>query len=382
MNNEIVYDKNRKIIHIDMDAFFAAVEQRDFPELRGKPVVIGGKPNSRGVVSTCSYEARKFGIHSAMPSAFAYRLCPSAIFVRPRFDAYKQASENVMKIFYEYTNKVEQVSIDEAYLDVTENKFNMKSASIIAEEIRKKIKERTGLTASAGVSYNKFLAKIGSDMNKPDGMTIIRPQDAKEVLENLPIRKFHGIGKKTEEKMKEINVFFGRDLKKISLSDMIEKFGKVGFFYYNIVRGKDDREVGKSTKRHSIASESTFAEDIDDLDYMIRHLKRISIKLGESIQKKQLLAKTVSIKIKYADFKQITRSYTSPFPLNGGTDIYEISKRLLINSLEKEKKIRLLGISISNIINKEKEIYQLILPFYNEWTPYENVLRDTSFIDN
>ncbi len=379
---EIVYDKTRKIIHIDMDAFFAAVEQRDFPELRGKPVVIGGKPNSRGVVSTCSYEARKYGIHSAMPSAFAYRLCPSAIFVRPRFEAYKQASEEVMKIFYEYTDKVEQVSIDEAYLDVTENKFNMKSASIIAEEIRKKIKERTGLTASAGVSYNKFLAKIGSEMNKPDGLTIIRPRDAKDVLENLPIRKFHGIGKKTEEKMKAINVFFGRDLKKISMNEMIERFGKVGYFYYNIVRGKDERIVGKSGKRHSIASESTFAEDIDDVDYMLRYLRRIATKLGDNIQKKKLIAKTVSIKIKYGDFKQITRSYTSPFPINSEKDIYDISKKLLINSLEKDRKIRLLGISISNIINKEKEVYQLILPFYEEWNPYKNMLEETYFIDN
>lgn len=379
---EFVYDKTRKIIHIDMDAFFAAVEQRDFPELRGKPVVIGGKPNSRGVVSTCSYEARKYGIHSAMPSAFAYRLCPSAIFVRPRFEAYKQASEEVMKIFYEYTDKVEQVSIDEAYLDVTENKFNMKSASIIAEEIRKKIKERTGLTASAGVSYNKFLAKIGSEMNKPDGLTIIRPRDAKEVLENLPIRKFHGIGKKTEEKMKAINVFFGRDLKKISMSEMIERFGKVGYFYYNIVRGKDERIVGKSGKRHSIASESTFAEDIDDVDYMLRYFKRIATKLGENIQKKKLIAKTVSIKIKYADFKQITRSYTSPFPINSEKDIYNISKKLLINSLQKGRKVRLLGISISNIINKEKEVYQLVLPFYEEWDPYKNMLKETYFIDN
>ncbi len=379
---EIVYDKTRKIIHIDMDAFFAAVEQRDFPELRGKPVVIGGKPNSRGVVSTCSYEARKYGIHSAMPSAFAYRLCPSAIFVRPRFEAYKQASEEVMKIFYEYTDKVEQVSIDEAYLDVTENKFNMKSASIIAEEIRKKIKERTGLTASAGVSYNKFLAKIGSEMNKPDGLTIIRPRDAKDVLENLPIRKFHGIGKKTEEKMKAINVFFGRDLKKISMNEMIERFGKVGYFYYNIVRGKDERIVGKSGKRHSIASESTFAEDIDDVDYMLRYLRRIATKLGDNIQKRKLIAKTVSIKIKYGDFKQITRSYTSPFPINSEKDIYDISKKLLINSLEKDRKIRLLGISISNIINKEKEVYQLILPFYEEWNPYKNMLEETYFIDN
>ncbi len=373
MTDELNFDKSRKIIHIDMDAFFAAVEQRDNPELRGKPVIIGGKPNSRGVVSTCSYEARKFGIHSAMPSSFAYRLCPSAIFIRPRFDAYQQASQEVMKIFYEYTDKVEQVSIDEAYLDVTENKLKMKSASIIAKEIRYKIKERTGLTASAGVSYNKFLAKIGSDMNKPDGMTIIRPQDAKAVLENLPIRKFHGIGKKTEEKMKALNIFFGRDLKKVSLNEMIERFGKVGYFYYNIVRGKDEREVGHFTKRHSIASESTFSEDTNDINYMLQYMKRISGKLSESIQKKQLLAKTISIKIKYADFKQVTRSYTSTSPIKTDNEIFDVAKKLLLNSVEKDKKIRLLGISISNIIDKKKGVYQLILPFYEEWTPYENI---------
>ena len=373
MNDELIYDKSKKIIHIDMDAFFASVEQRDSPELRGKPVVIGGSPNSRGVVSTCSYEARKYGIHSAMPSAFAYKLCPAAIFVRPHFDAYKKASEEIIKIFYEYTDKVEQVSIDEAYLDVTENKFNLKSATIIASQIRKKIKTRIGLTASAGVSYNKFLAKIGSDMNKPDGMTIIRPQDAQNILENLPIRKFHGIGQKTEQKMKYMNVYFGRDLKKIPLNVMIEKFGKIGYFYYNIVRGKDERLVGKSTKRHSFASESTFASDIDDIDFMLKHLKKTSLKLSQNIQKKKIMSKTVTIKIKYSDFKVITRSYTSSFPIHTEKDIYEISKNLLLNSIERDKKIRLLGISMSSIVNKEKEMYQLILPFYEEWSPYKGI---------
>ncbi|MCK4979166.1 MAG: DNA polymerase IV, partial [Candidatus Delongbacteria bacterium] len=229
--------KIRKIIHVDMDAFFAAVYVRDHPEVKGKPVICGGPANSRGVVSTCNYEARKYGVHSAMPSFKAHKLCPNGIFVKPEFDAIREASEIAREIFYEYSDLVEPVSIDEAYIDVTENKQNIASATQIAIEMRRKIFNKTRLTASAGVSYNKFLAKIASDMNKPDGLMVVTPLKARQVLENLPIGKFHGIGKVSEKKMNMLGIKTGKDLKERTLKELMKHFGKVGSYYYNIVRG-------------------------------------------------------------------------------------------------------------------------------------------------
>ena len=355
----------KKIIHIDMDAFFAAAEIRENPQYKGKPVIVGGNPHKRGVVSTCSYEARKYGIHSAMPAITALRLCPHAIFLRPNFDLYSSISRQIREIFYMFTDVVEPVSIDEAYLDVTENKFGEKSATILARKIKKEIFAQTKLTASAGVSYNKFLAKIASEMDKPDGLFVIRPQDSEKILNNLPIGKFHGIGKVTEAKMKNMNIYNGRDLKKQTLQSLINHFGRVGEFYYNVVRGIDNRKVGNFTKRSSYGKEGTFEKDIDDINIMLDYMKRTSERIAVGLQKKNIHGKTISIKVKYADFKVITRNRTLEEWTNDADVIYEVVKNLLIKNLDKNKKVRLLGVSLSNIENKNKVKYiQLLFDFY------------------
>ena len=254
----------RKIIHIDMDAFFAAVEQRDNPELRGKPVIVGGDPGGRGVVATCSYEARRFGIHSAMSCARAYRLCPQARFVPPRFEAYRTVSLQIREIFHQYTDLVEPLSLDEAFLDVTDNKPAIQSATWVAQEILQKIKQVTGLTASAGVSYNKFLAKIASDMHKPDGLTVVTPEQAKAFIEVLPVRRFHGVGRVTEKRMQTLGILTGADLKKRPQQELDKNFGKAGQYYYQIARGIDLRPVLPNRVRKSIGKETTLSEDIAD----------------------------------------------------------------------------------------------------------------------
>lgn len=249
--------KQRKIIHVDMDAFYASVEQRDFPELKGKPLIVGGQPDSRGVVAACSYEARKFGIHSAMASSRAYRLCPEAIFVRPRFDAYKEASNIIREIFWRYASEVEPLSLDEAYLDVTYTESFNGSATLIAKAIKSEILAETGLIASAGVSYNKFLAKIASDMDKPDGLYLIRPEQGQEFVNKLPIGKFHGIGPATEAKMKNLGIHTGNDLRQKTLAELTERFGKSGQYYYNIARAIDERPVRSQRIRKSLGKETT-----------------------------------------------------------------------------------------------------------------------------
>ena len=357
---------SRKIIHVDMDAFFAAVEIRDHPEYKGKPLIVGGSPNSRGVVSTCSYEARKYGIHSAMPSAKAYKLCPQAIFVHGRFDAYREASDQIRKIFFEYTDLVQPVSIDEAYLDVTSNKKNIRSATHIAREIKQKIFEKTKLTASAGVSYNKFLAKIGSDMDKPDGLVVIPPEKAAEILENLPIRKFHGIGKAGEKNMKKIGIKTGADLKKWSLKDLIKHFGKMGSHYYYIVRGIDNSEVTTDRIRKSLGTERTFVEDLNDKVKLLEFLEKSADKISSKMKKEKFRARTLTLKIKFANFDVITKSKT----LTSGFDDFQIirnyAQELLLENFNERRKIRLLGISVSNLVwenNKKNE--QITLPFYH-----------------
>ena len=355
----------RKIIHVDMDAFFAAVYIRDHPEVKGKPVICGGPANSRGVVSTCSYEARKYGIHSAMPSFKAYQLCPQGIFVRPDFEAIREASLIVRDIFYEYTNLVEPVSIDEAYLDVTENNFNEPLATNIAKEIREKVKERTQLTASAGVSYNKFLAKIGSDMNKPDGLTVIPPSKAEKILEELPIGKFHGIGKASEKKMISLGILTGKDLKQRSLKELTKHFGKIGDFYYNIVRGIDHRKVTTHRVRKSLGCERTFAKDISDIEEMLEILKRLSDKIAGKMKEKKFKAKTLTVKIKYANFDVVSRSKTLQEAFDKSEIMHHIGRRLLLETLGPECKIRLLGLSVSNLEWEEGEqSRQQILEFY------------------
>jgi DNA polymerase-4 len=357
-------NKIRKIIHIDMDAFYASVEQRDRPELKGKPVVVGGDPNSRGVVAACSYEARKFGIHSAMPSSRAYKLCPHAVFLRPRFDVYRSVSTDIREIFQEYTDIVEPLSLDEAFLDVTKNKRGITSATLIAQEILKKIYEKTGqLTASAGVSFNKFLAKVASDFNKPNGITVITPDDATAFIDKLPIRKFFGVGKVTEEKMHNLGIKTGADLKKMDKERLINIFGKAGNYFYNIAQGIDNRPVETEWIRKSIGKETTFSEDIDDKEQMIEILNQLAVKIENILKRDGREGMTVTLKVKYFDFQSISE------PIAGADIIMKYVPSLLDNTEAGMKKVRLLGISISNFTDescKVRKCIQLPLPF-NGW---------------
>ncbi|MCP4134467.1 MAG: DNA polymerase IV [bacterium] len=356
----------RKIIHIDMDAFYASVEQRDNPELKGKPVIVGGNPNSRGVVAACSYEARKFGIHSAMASSRAYQLCPKAVFVRPRFEAYKEVSQQIREIFHEYTDLVEPLSLDEAFLDVSENKMNMASATQIAEEIRKKIFERTELTASAGVSFNKFLAKVASDFNKPNGITVIIPEKADAFIDSLPIGKFFGVGKVTEKKMVEMGITRGKDIKALSKERLMAIFGKQGAYYYAISHGLDNRPVEPNRIRKSIGKETTLKEDIVDMDRMTDILETIACKIEDLLEKSETKGYTITLKVKYFDFQRITRSITLAEPVFEASVIVTHVKELLEKTEAGSKKIRLLGITISNFEGEEEEPgedIQLRFPF-------------------
>jgi len=340
---------HRKIIHIDMDAFYASVEQRDFPEYRGIPLVVGGLPEGRGgVVATASYEARKFGIRSAMSSKQALQLCPHATFIRPRFPAYKEASQKIREIFSRYTDLIEPLSLDEAYLDVTEDKLNIGSAIEIAKQIKQAIKDELQLTASAGVSINKFIAKIASDINKPDGLTFIGPSAIEAFMEKLAVEKFHGVGKVTATKMKNMGLHIGGDLKKLTLDELTKHFGKAGNFYYKIVRGIDEREVQTGRETKSVSAEDTFAYDLTTTEEMEAELDKIIKVVHERLIKNNLKGRTVTLKIKYSDFKQITRNRSL---LTGIQDIETISllaKQLLAASDPEDKKIRLLGVTLSN----------------------------------
>ncbi len=337
----------RKIIHIDMDAFYASVEQRDFPELRGKPVVVGGI--ERGVVASASYEARVFGVRSAMPSKVALRKCPHLVFVKSRFGVYREVSQQIRAIFKEYTDLVEPLSLDEAYLDVTENKKNIESAILIARQIRQKIFEQTQLTASAGVSVNKFVAKIASDINKPNGMKVILPHEVEDFIAALPIHKFHGIGKVTAQKMRNMGIETGADLKKRTELELVKRFGKVGRFYYKIVRGQDDRVVNPNRIRKSIGAERTFNEDIDSVDRMYELLEGIAQNLFRSVQKTQNYGKTLTLKIKFADFQIITRSKTTQSEIRTLDLTLHLMRELLYNNIQNGEAVRLLGLSFSNL---------------------------------
>lgn len=342
--------KIRKIIHVDMDAFYASVEQRDSPHLKGKPVIVGGDPNSRGVVAACSYEARKYRIHSAMASSVAYRLCPHAVFVRPRFDVYRKVSQQIRQIFHEYTDLVEPLSLDEAYLDVTENKKGMAYAADIAREILRRILEETRLTASAGVSFNKFLAKVASDYRKPHGLTVITPKLADPFIDRLPVRKFHGVGKVTEKKMLGLGIKTGADLKKRSREELVEKFGKVGHYYYDIAHALDERPVNPSRERKSLGQERTFSRDIDDKEEMMAVLSKLAGSIETYLKKYHLSGRTITLKIKYFDFISITRSFTPGEEIREAGVIMKYIGPLLDKTEAGQKKVRLLGISISNFI--------------------------------
>lgn len=353
----------RKIIHIDMDAFFASVEQRDFPELRGKPVAVGGS-SKRGVVASASYEARAFGVRSAMPSVTASRLCPSLIFVKSRFEVYREVSQQIREIFYSYTDLVEPLSLDEAYLDVTENKKGIWSAILIAMTIRKEIYETTGLTASAGVSFNKFLAKVASDINKPNGMKVILPEEAEAFLAKLPIEKFHGIGRVTADKMRRLGIHTGGDLAKRSQLELVKFFGKAGRHYYKIVRAEDDRPVNPDRIRKSIGAERTFSEDLVTLAAMQERLRPIVEVVFRYMDKNQNFGRTVTLKMKTPDFQIFTRSRTFGSEVRDLSTLQEVALELLETHWETAGSVRLLGVSVSNLSKESgQDNLQLELPF-------------------
>ncbi|SMO58746.1 DNA polymerase IV [Gracilimonas mengyeensis] len=348
----------RKIIHIDMDAFYASVEQRDNPELRGKPVIVGGSPSGRGVVATASYEARKYGVHSAMPASKAVRLCPNGIFVKTRFDAYKEASHQIREIFFEYTDLVEPLSLDEAFLDVTENHKNLPSATLIAKEIKERIYEETRLTASAGVAHNKFLAKVASDINKPNGLTLITPEKAEAFLEELDIKQFFGVGKATQKKMHAVGIKTGADLKEWSEIDLVKAFGKSGRFYYRIVRGIDHREVKPHRIRKSYGKERTFSEDVESLEWINNFLDELAQTISEGMKKINAAGKTITLKVRYKNFDTITRSYSLTHHTNRHSEIMEVVRTLMEETEVGKRPVRLLGITLSNLNLNEKEVYK------------------------
>ena len=354
---------NRKIIHIDMDAFYASVEQMDNPMLRGKPVAVGGN-EIRGVVTAASYEARKFGVRSAISGFLAKKNCPDLIFVAPRFERYKEISKQIHNIFYEYTDLVEPLSLDEAYLDVTVNKKGNPSATLIAQEIRKRIFYEIGLTASAGISVNKFVAKIASDFNKPNGQKTVLPEEVLPFLENLPIRKFYGVGKVTTEKMYQLGIFSGSDLKLKSLEFLEKNFGKSGFFYYHVVRGIHNSVVKSNRLAKSVAAENTFNENLSSEIFMIEKLRETATVLERRLQKNKIAGKTITLKIKYSNFSIQTRSRTLPYFVAEKSILLAISKELLFQEKLKDS-VRLLGISVSNLNTNVKKtiVVQLKLEF-------------------
>ena len=335
-----------------MDAFFASVEQLDNPELRGKPIAVGGGA-ARGVVAAASYEARKFGVYSAMSGALAKKKCPQLIFVKPRFKRYKEISQKIRTIFYEYTDLVEPLSLDEAYLDVTQNKKGNPSASLIATEIRKRIYDELGLRASAGISINKFIAKVASDINKPNGQKTIPPEEVISFLEALPIEKFYGIGKVTAAKMYNLGVFNGKDLKAKKIDFLVQHFGKSGAHYYNIVRGIQKSEVKPHRLRKSVAAEHTFSKNLTSEIFMLEKLEQIALELEQRLLRSKVSGKTITLKIKYSDFKTQTRSKTVPYFVKDKSILLETSKELLFKEKVKNS-VRLLGISVTNLNTSSK----------------------------
>lgn len=338
--------EQRKIIHVDMDAFYASVEQLDNPALRGKPVAVGGN-RERGVVAAASYEARKYGVKSAMPSKLAALKCPQLIFVKPRFERYRELSLKIREIFHSYTDLVEPLSLDEAFLDVTVNKANNPSATRIATEIRAKIKAETGLNASAGISYNKFLAKVASDINKPNGQAVIPPEQAEAFLEKLPIERFYGIGKVTAEKMKKYGIHNGWDLKQYSLNFLMQRFGKSGAHYYNIVRGIHLSEVHPHRDRKSLSVETTFERDLFDREELLTAMDKVLEELFRRLNKGNIRGRTLTLKLKYRDFTLQTRSKSLERYLTR-EDIEEMAQELLDQEALKMP-IRLMGLGISNL---------------------------------
>ena len=349
----VASERPRKIIHIDMDAFYASVEQRDHPELRGRPVAVGGS-RERGVVAAASYEARRFGVRSAMASVTARRKCPDLIFVAPRFEVYKEISHQIRDIFAEYTPLVEPLSLDEAYLDVTDNLKGISCATQVAQEIRARIREQSRLTASAGVSYNKFLAKLASDQCKPDGLFVITPAMGPTFVEALPVRKFHGIGPATAMKMNQLGIFTGRDIKARSLSFLQERFGKAGIYYYSICRGIDPRPVRADRIRKSVGAENTFLKDLTGFEEMKAELQPLIDKVWRHCEQTGLRGRTVTLKVKYEDFRQITRSRSLPGGVESRSRLEQVSVELLSPLFPMSKGVRLLGVTLSSLNTVEE----------------------------
>ena len=353
--------RQRKIIHVDMDAFYASVEQRDNPDLRGKPVAVGGS-RERGVVAAASYEARKFGVRSAMPSITAKRLCPDLIFVKPRFEVYKAVSQQIREIFAEHAAIIEPLSLDEAYLDVTENLQGISLARDVALAISSKIKEVTGLNASAGISYNKFLAKLASDHRKPNGQYVITPDMGLAFVENLPVGKFHGIGPATSAKMNALGLYTGLDMRNQSLEFMQANFGKAGCYYYWISRGVDIREVRADRIRKSVGAENTFSTDLTDFDAMVVELQPLIDKVWRYCEGASNRGRTVTLKLKFNDFEIITRSRSVPVAVSSRSDLERLSVALLQNEMPVTKPVRLLGVSLSALQHVDDAEPQLALP--------------------
>ena len=359
-------DKKRKIIHIDMDAFYASIEQRDNPDLKGKPVIVGGSPQGRGVVATCSYEARKYGIHSAMPCKTAYKRCPYAVFVRPRFEVYKSISYEIREIFYKYTDLVEPLSLDEAYLDVTNNKMNIRYATDIAKRIKQEIYDKTGLTASAGVSYNKFLAKLASDYKKPAGLTVIREDNTQKFLDDLPISKFFGIGKVTQKVLNNLGINNGYDLRQLEINELESIFKNRGYLFYQLARGIDHRDVEPHRERKSIGSETTLVENLDIEDEkLINILDELCEEVSQRAEYLNKCGRTVVLKVKYSDFTQITRSTSVNKEISSHEDIRTNIYNLFKNIEHNHKEIRLIGVTLSNLINKEEVTNITIFEYIN-----------------
>ncbi len=338
----------RKIIHVDMDAFFASVEQRDNPDLRGKPVAVGGS-SARGVVAAASYEARKFGVRSAMPSVTAKRRCPDLIFVKSRFDVYRDVSRQIREIFLDYTEHVEPLSLDEAYLDVTENRRGLESATATAEEIRARILADTGLTASAGISYNKFLAKLASDQNKPNGQCVIPPGRGEAFVATLPVERFHGVGPRTAEKMNRLGIFTGADLKTHDLAFLQARFGKSGDWYYRIARGEDDRQVRANRVRKSSGSETTLFDDAATPAAVEEPLLRMADDVWNWCEDKQTSGRTVTVKAKYRDFRIVTRSRTLADPIASRGELHNHALALVATLYPLEMPVRLVGVTLSSL---------------------------------
>ncbi len=356
-------DQIRKIIHVDMDAFYASVEQLDNPQLRGKPIAVGGGED-RGVVAAASYEARKFGVRSAMSGYLAKKNCPELIFVKPRFDRYKEISTRIRKIFYDYTDLVEPLSLDEAYLDVTQNKKGNPSATLIANEIRQRIFEEVGLTASAGISINKFVAKVASDYNKPNGQKTVNANEVETFLEKLPIKKFYGVGKVTTEKMYQLGIFTGLDLKGKSIDFLQKHFGNSGGYYFDVVRGVHHSEVVPERIAKSVAAERTFNENLSSEVFVLSKLETIAEELERRLRKQNVSGKTITLKIRYSDFTIQTRSKTLPYFISDKTLLMETTTELLFQERMKES-VRLLGISLSNLNSgiKKSMVVQLKFDF-------------------